>query len=1096
MSTTPQRLRTGLRRHVLCILFVCAAAWLPSHAAPSWSGEGADCAGLLSPEQRWAWVRHPRNPLRAVLLIDDGRLMPLRVDREAVSLSGSWPLADCRIEAVPPPTLTLALPDAAAAALVDAVTDAPSAEEAAARPGGLAQREAHWRQAEERLRPLLDDQPQTPVSAALLQRLQALVSEAAIAAGGDNDAQPLQRRWQALRERLGPDSAATLEALIELAAACIELERPGDSFAALDPDMAVLRQAKTLPRRQTLRAELLHVRALSNLHGAARALPAASALVAAAQAALPPGDLTRWDCEFMLARVLIGAGRREQAAALLERLATGLTEPASRRAGLLHDRLAVAYLSIGRLSEGLLATQRSYLLTIELVGADHPDGLRAINNYANNLRQIGDLEAAEPFARQAFEGYRRRYGDGHSVALISGRSLSLVLGELHQPMQALAVIEPQLAAAQRRLPADDPQLLNTRIHHVELLDLVDRHADAVAVGEALLAPVERRFGSEGELTIVAYTLVAGAAAGAGDRERARRLLDDAVERIARIDDQRRALALLDVAARAAERVGDPVRHEALLARFVDLAERADRSGLSEDTASWVQQFRAAPHLRWVVMRAERGETEAAFDLSERFKGRVLLATLGRVAGDASPVLPEKVRRELADARLRIRTAEAEAAAATELGARIAAGARREAASQDYLALRKRVQRENPRFAAVSDAPVLTAGDVPRLLTPGACLLSFVMAEAHAGVFVLAPGQPIRWLTLPPPKSIDAWVQRARDAWSTPAGANGEAAFEELARVLEPAVKACPRRTRRLILSPDGALALLPFEPLAIGGRRLVERYDISYVQSFSVFGVLQRRQPPPVGQRALLGVGAPSFAADAEAGSVHRNLPAAAVRSAAQNAAVATLAQDPQAARRAFDAMGMRWSPLPGAERELRQVARLFPAAALLTGDEASEERLAKLNTSGALSRFRYLLFATHGFLSYTHPSLSSIVLRQPGTLQHDGYLTAAELPLYRLDSELAVLSACETGVGPVRAGSGVMGLPLALMAAGNRHTVVSLWSVPDRSTAELIPRMFRHLRQGATPAVALSRAKRELARQASYVDPLHWAGFVLYGAQ
>jgi CHAT domain-containing protein len=220
-----------------------------------------------------------------------------------------------------------------------------------------------------------------------------------------------------------------------------------------------------------------------------------------------------------------------------------------------------------------------------------------------------------------------------------------------------------------------------------------------------------------------------------------------------------------------------------------------------------------------------------------------------------------------------------------------------------------------------------------------------------------------------------------------------------------------------------------------------------------------------------------------------------ALRSAELDGAIASMAVDDTATRRAFDAIGKRWSPLPGAEREVRAVGRLFAEPRLLLGEQASEEQVAALNASGELRRYRYLLVSTHGYLSYTHPSLSAIVLRQPGSGGFDGYLTAAELPLYDLTSELIVLSACETGIGPVRAGAGVMGLPLALMIAGNRNAVVTLWSVPDASAAEFVTRLFTHLKAGAPPDQALRKTKRELAQHPRFGDPVHWAGFVLYGA-
>jgi hypothetical protein len=67
---------------------------------------------------------------------------------------------------------------------------------------------------------------------------------------------------------------------------------------------------------------------------------------------------------------------------------------------------------------------------------------------------------------------------------------------------------------------------------------------------------------------------------------------------------------------------------------------------------------------------------------------------------------------------------------------------------------------------------------------------------------------------------------------------------------------------------------------------------------------------------------------------------------------------------------------------------------------------------------------------------------------------------------------------------------------AGNRNSVVTLWRVPDASAAEFVKRLFELLKAGAPPAVALARTKREMAQHRRYSAPLHWAGFVLYGAQ
>jgi CHAT domain-containing protein len=165
-------------------------------------------------------------------------------------------------------------------------------------------------------------------------------------------------------------------------------------------------------------------------------------------------------------------------------------------------------------------------------------------------------------------------------------------------------------------------------------------------------------------------------------------------------------------------------------------------------------------------------------------------------------------------------------------------------------------------------------------------------------------------------------------------------------------------------------------------------------------------------------------------------------------------------------------------------------------GALATEAELQQLNARGELRQYRWLLFSTHGYVSPTQPALSAIVLglrdRAPGT---DGYVTAAEWPGYDLRSDLVVLSACDTGVGPVLAGEGVMGLPFALQVAGNVSTILTLWPVDDRATAGFVSRLFARLKGGDTPTHALAETKREFARGKRWAHPSFWAPFILVGA-
>ena len=149
------------------------------------------------------------------------------------------------------------------------------------------------------------------------------------------------------------------------------------------------------------------------------------------------------------------------------------------------------------------------------------------------------------------------------------------------------------------------------------------------------------------------------------------------------------------------------------------------------------------------------------------------------------------------------------------------------------------------------------------------------------------------------------------------------------------------------------------------------------------------------------------------------------------------------------------------------------------------------------MSKYRYVHFATHGFIDSERPDLSAIVLSlvdEQGKPQ-DGFLRAHDIYNLNLPAELVVLSACETGLGKQIKGEGLVGLTQGFMYAGARRVVVSLWSVNDKATADLMARFYRGmLREKKTPAAALRGAQVEMSRQRQWQSPYYWAAFTLQG--
>jgi len=152
---------------------------------------------------------------------------------------------------------------------------------------------------------------------------------------------------------------------------------------------------------------------------------------------------------------------------------------------------------------------------------------------------------------------------------------------------------------------------------------------------------------------------------------------------------------------------------------------------------------------------------------------------------------------------------------------------------------------------------------------------------------------------------------------------------------------------------------------------------------------------------------------------------------------------------------------------------------------------------SSELSNYRYLHFATHGYLDTNNPRFSAIVLSlvDKQGKPEDGFLRTIDIYNLKLPAELVVLSACETGLGKDVKGEGIEGLTRAFMYAGARRVIVSLWNVNDKATAALMQRLYTGmLRSGKTPAAALRAAQIEMLRTRQWQSPYFWAPFVMQG--
>jgi CHAT domain-containing protein len=412
----------------------------------------------------------------------------------------------------------------------------------------------------------------------------------------------------------------------------------------------------------------------------------------------------------------------------------------------------------------------------------------------------------------------------------------------------------------------------------------------------------------------------------------------------------------------------------------------------------------------------------------------------------------------------------------------------------------------PKYAQLSEVQIIGAKESAPLLPADAVLISYLVNKNQVLAFTLQANGKLTAHYLGKIPNLEKDLETYREYLSyfksekrevlrfRKAVQKKNALSQKLTKHLLEPLKDIIKDKPHWIISPSGALALIPFEMLRFEGasQPVIAQHHISYVQSLSVLALLQKRDKvykSLENRGTLFAMGAPRY----EKTATSKGNPSATDYEIARQLVMRDGDYD-----RAFSQLNLMWKDLPGALEELNQLEKLFKETKshVYKQADAIEAKLQSLNQLGILAQYRYLVFSAHGYLSPQVPALSSIVLGQINNPQGiDGYVTAGEWPGYDLKSDLMVLSACETGLGEIVSGEGVMGLPYAFYVAGNKNTILTLWSISDEVTVEFVTSFFKKLKAGMGQIEALTATKREfLKKGGTYSEPAYWAAFVLYG--
>jgi CHAT domain-containing protein/predicted negative regulator of RcsB-dependent stress response len=450
---------------------------------------------------------------------------------------------------------------------------------------------------------------------------------------------------------------------------------------------------------------------------------------------------------------------------------------------------------------------------------------------------------------------------------------------------------------------------------------------------------------------------------------------------------------------------------------------------------------------------------------------------------------------------------------------------------DFDNIENQIRTASPRYASLTGGQPLSLADVQqRVLDDQTFLLeyslqseaSYLWAISKTGVslFKLPARSAVEKLAtdlraqLIPTKlqrrivGIDVMAdsQRGLGVSATPF-AEDAAAFVTASNALykaalEPAAAAIA--DKRLLIVADGALNYVPFEALVTSAASadysslpyLVKTNEIIYAPSASVVGAIRQQEANRSGS-AILIVADPVFNSKDTRARTAVSSPNAETRGLGIQSALADVAGAGAATSAESTKMeGLPLARLAGTRAEAEQIVKLAKAsgtqADVWLDLDASEDNI----DARDISKYRILHVATHGLLNAERPQFTGLVLSLVGNKTEDGFLRTDEVFNLKLGSPLVMLSACETGLGKEKRGEGVMGLTRAFMYAGAPTVGVSLWSVADKSTADLMTDFYKRLlaSKTASPATAMREAQLAMISGKKYSAPFYWAPFVLVG--
>ena len=787
-----------------------------------------------------------------------------------------------------------------------------------------------------------------------------------------------------------------------------------------------------------------------------------------------------------LAIVYVERGNNDEAEQLYKRaleIREKMLGPEHRDVATTLNNMAILYRSRGDSDQAEHLYMRALEIREKVLGPDHPDLAPTLQNLAIIFHNRNEYDKSEQLYMRALEIYEKALGPEHPLVATSLNNLATVYLDMGDYDKAERLCQRALSIREKALGPEHPHIAST-LHNLavvyrnrgelEKAELFNRRA--IKIAEKALGPEHPNVSEMLNDLAILYVAKGNLAQAVTTQLRAGKIIEHNIALNLVAGSERQKLAYL-----------------------ASLSESTDRT-LSLHTHTVPDNAEACGLAATTILQRKGRVLDALADslttLRRRFsqQDQKLLDQLNdTIAQLAKLVLNGPQRMTTAEHQERIKTLEGRR---EDLEAEISRrSAEFRAASQPVTIAA--VQAAIPANAALIELAVYRPFELKAKTNNAA------FGAARYVAYIIRKQGEVRWKELGDARAIDGAVDELRKALRDPKRKD----VEQIARavdgkVMQP-VRSLLGDATHLLVSPDGALNLIPFEALVDEQNRyLIERYSFNYLTSgrdLLRFEVARNS----FGNSLVL--------ADPLFGEPETNQIA---KAGGRKQAGRPQSRKRQSVITGNDLSNVYFAPLVGTEREAQTIKSFFPEVVLLTRAEATEAHLK--HTAAP----RLLHIATHGFfltdelpaadargtraISATakveNPLLRSGLALAGANLprkggEDDGILTALEATGLNLwGTRLVVLSACDTGVGEVKNGEGVYGLRRAFVLSGAETLVMSLWPVSDYVTREMMIGYYKGLKQGQGRGEALRQVQLSMLKHKGRKHPFYWASFIQSG--